>query len=154
MKKRRGKSRSTARKRPAPTPERVRVQMRVAIHSDHDIVTARQEGRLLAKQVGFSDTSLTLIATAISELARNILLYAREGDLTLGIVERNGQSGIAVVASDRGPGIPDLSRALEVGYSTSGSLGLGLPGVRRLMDEFEVESRVGRGTRVTARKWR
>ena len=154
MKKRRRASRPAARKRRAPAPALVRVERRVAIHSDHDIVTARQEGRLLAKQVGFSDTNLTLIATAISELARNILLYAREGDLMLGIVERNGQSGITVIASDRGPGIPDLTRALEVGYSTSGSLGLGLPGVRRLMDDFEVESRVGHGTRVTARKWR
>lgn len=154
MKNKRGGFRSAARKRPAPEPERVRAQRRVPIHSDHDIVTARQEGRLMAKQVGFSDTNLTLIATAISELARNILLYAREGDMTLGIVERNGQAGITVIASDRGPGIADLSRALEVGYSTSGSLGLGLPGVRRLMDDFEVESRVGRGTRVTARKWR
>ena len=154
MKKRRRASRPATRKRRAPAPEQVRVERRVPIHSDHDIVTARQEGRLLAKQVGFSDTNLTLIATAISELARNILLYARQGDLTLGIVERNGHSGIVVIASDRGPGIPDLARALEVGYSTSGSLGLGLPGVRRLMDDFEVESRVGQGTRVTARKWR
>ena len=134
MKKRRRGSRPAARKRPAPTPDQVRAERRVAIHSDHDIVTARQEGRLLAKQVGVPDIHLTLIATAISE--------------------RNGQSGITVVASDRGPGIPDVARALEVGYSTSGSLGLGLPGVRRLMDEFEVESRVGHGTRVTARKWR
>jgi len=154
MKKRRGGPKPAARKRPAPAPAQVRVERRVEIRSDHDIVTARQEGRLLAKQAGFSDTNLTLIATAISELSRNILLYAREGSLTLGIVERNGQSGIAVIASDRGPGIPDLTRALEVGYSTSGSLGLGLPGVRRLMDDFEVESRVGHGTRVTARKWR
>jgi serine/threonine-protein kinase RsbT len=129
-------------------------ETRVAILSDHDIVTARLQGRLLAKQVGFSDTNLTLIATAISELARNILLYARQGDLTLGIVERNGQSGITVVAHDRGPGIPDVPRAMEMGYSTSGSLGLGLPGVRRLMDDFEIESAIGRGTRVTVRKWR
>jgi serine/threonine-protein kinase RsbT len=154
MKKKSSRSGSTARSRPAPNPDQVRVEKQVAIHSDHDIVTARQEGRLLAKQAGFSDTNLTLIATAISELARNILLYAREGSLTLGIVENNGRSGITVVASDHGPGIADVARALEVGYSTSGSLGLGLPGVRRLMDEFEVESQIGRGTRVTARKWR
>ena len=154
MKKKRPRSGSTVRSRPAPIPDPVRVEKQVAIRSDHDIVTARQEGRLLAKQVGFSDTHLTLIATAISELARNILLYAREGSLTLGIVQDNGRSGITVIASDHGPGIPDVARALEVGYSTSGSLGLGLPGVRRLMDEFEIESRIGRGTRVTARKWR
>ena len=126
----------------------------MVIRTEADIVAARRQGREVAARLGFASIDQALIATAISELARNILLYAREGDMTLGIVERNGQSGIAVIASDRGPGIADLSRALEVGYSTSGSLGLGLPGVRRLMDDFEVESRVGRGTRVTARKWR
>ena len=126
---------------------------RVPILSDLDIVTARQRGRTLAQRIGFSDSSLTMIATAISELARNILLYAKRGEMTVGIVEQNGRRGIAVVAKDEGPGIRDVDRAMEVGYSTSGSLGLGLPGVRRLMDEFEIDSRVGRGTTVTARKW-
>ncbi|OLC54644.1 MAG: ATP-binding protein [Acidobacteria bacterium 13_1_40CM_4_69_4] len=129
-------------------------ETRVPINSDHDIVTARQHGRALAQQIGFSNSNLTLIATAISELARNILLYAKQGELTLGIVEVDGRAGFSVVARDQGPGIRDVDRAMEVGYSTSGSLGLGLPGVRRLMDDFEIVSSVGRGTTVTARKWK
>jgi len=132
----------------------VKDETRVPIDSDHDIVTARQRGRALAQQIGFSNSNLTLVATAISELARNILLYAKKGELTLGIVEDNGRQGLTVVASDQGPGIRDVERAMEVGYSTSGSLGLGLPGVRRLMDEFEIVSRMGKGTTVTARKWK
>jgi len=132
----------------------VKDETRVPIDSDHDIVTARQRGRALAQQIGFSNSNLTLVATAISELARNILLYAKKGELTLGIVEDDGRQGLTVVASDQGPGIRDVDRAMEVGYSTSGSLGLGLPGVRRLMDEFEIVSRIGKGTTVTARKWK
>ena len=129
-------------------------ETRVPIDSDVDIVTARQRGRALAQQMGFSNSHLTLIATAISELARNILLYAKKGELTLGIDNNDGREGLVLVARDQGPGIPDIARALEVGYSTSGSLGLGLPGVKRLMDEFEIVSAVGRGTTVTARKWK
>ena len=132
----------------------MRDETRVAIDSDHDIVTARQRGRALAEQIGFSNSNLTLIATAISELARNILLYAKNGEVRLGIVEENGRQGLAVVASDHGPGIADVGRAMEVGYSTSGSLGLGLPGVRRLMDDFEIVSKMGRGTTVSTRKWK
>jgi len=132
----------------------LRDETRVAIDSDHDIVTARQRGRALAEQIGFSNSNLTLIATAISELARNILLYAKKGEVRLGIVEEDGRQGLAVVASDHGPGIADVDRAMEVGYSTSGSLGLGLPGVRRLMDDFEIVSKMGRGTTVSTRKWK
>ena len=127
---------------------------RVPIHTDQDIVAARQRGRDLAQQIGFSYSSLTLIATAISELARNILLYAKQGELTVGVVEQNGTQGIAVEARDEGPGIPDVDRAMEIGYSTSGSLGLGLPGVKRLMDEFEIVSSAGGGTTVRAKKWK
>jgi len=129
-------------------------ETRVPIDSDVDIVTARQRGRALAQQMGFSNSHLTLIATAISELARNILLYAKKGELTLGIANDGGREGLVLVARDQGPGIPDIARALEVGYSTSGSLGLGLPGVKRLMDDFEIVSAVGRGTTVTAKKWK
>jgi serine/threonine-protein kinase RsbT len=129
-------------------------ETRVPIGSDLDIVTARQRGRALALQMGFSNSNLTLVATAISELARNILLYAKKGELTLGIDNDNGKEGLVVVARDGGPGIPDVARAMEVGYSTSGSLGLGLPGVRRLMDEFQIVSETGRGTTVTAKKWK
>jgi serine/threonine-protein kinase RsbT len=127
--------------------------MRIAITGSQDIVTARQRGRALAQDLGFSNSNLTLIATIISELTRNILNYAGRGTIVLGVLEQNGRRGISVQACDRGPGIPDVARALEVGYSTSGSLGLGLPGVRRLMDDFEIVSKAGVGTTVTARKW-
>jgi len=126
----------------------------VQILGDTDIVGARQKGRTLAATLGFSSSELTLIATAISELARNIVQYAKQGEIILRLVERGGQRGIVVRAKDQGPGIPDIRRALQGGFSTSRSLGLGLAGVRRLMDEFEIESRVGFGTTVTARKWK
>src|SRR5207245_8873695 len=103
--------------------------------SDGVIVAARKNGRGLAAPLGFSPSELTLIATAISELARNILLYAKRGEIILKLVEQGETRGIIVTAHDKGPGIPDISRALEAGFSTSRSLGLGLPGVRRLMDE-------------------
>jgi serine/threonine-protein kinase RsbT len=127
---------------------------RVAIKSDQDIVAARQKGRALAAEIGFSAVDATLIATAISELARNIVAYARMGEVELRPVHDSSRSGILVIASDDGPGIPDLRQAMRDGFSTSGSLGLGLPGVRRLMDEFEIASQPGRGTRVVVKKWR
>jgi serine/threonine-protein kinase RsbT len=126
----------------------------VAINSDQDIVTARQRGRALATGLGFATGDATLIATAISELARNIVSYARRGEITLKIVDGSGRQGILVIASDDGPGIPDIRQALRDGFSTSGSLGLGLPGVRRLMDEFEITSQPGRGTIVAVKKWK
>lgn len=126
----------------------------VAITRDGDIVEARQKGRELAQQIGFSGSDLTLIATAISEIARNIVVYAGRGDIDLSITERNGKRGILVVARDEGPGIPDIERAMRDGYSTGNSLGLGLPGSRRLMDDFEIDSAVGRGTTVIMRKWK
>jgi serine/threonine-protein kinase RsbT len=129
-------------------------EIRVLIHSDQDIVVARQRGRSLAVELGFSPGDATLIATAISELARNIVSYARRGAITLQGIQASGRQGILVVASDDGPGIADIRQALRDGFSTSGSLGLGLPGVRRLMDEFEIQSRVGRGTLVAVKKWK
>jgi len=128
-------------------------EMSVAIASEDDVLTARRRGRELAVEAGFDDTSKTLIATAISELARNIVAYADVGRIELCIVDRDGRHGLTVVAADDGPGIPDVEQALQVGYSTSGGLGLGLPGSRRLMDEFAVASTVGEGTTVTATKW-
>lgn len=124
------------------------------IKSDTDIVAARQEGRALASLLGFSSTEATLVATAISELARNIVLYAKRGEVIFRLVEEKGKRGLLVEAHDDGPGIPDIRRALSDGHSTSGGLGLGLPGVRRLMDEFEIVSEVGKGTRVTVKKWK
>lgn len=126
---------------------------RVVIDSDRAIVEARQQGRQLALKLGFSPGSATLLATAISELARNILQYAGEGEIVMQMLDRGRDQGLMVLARDRGPGIADLSMAMEDGYSTAGRLGLGLPGVRRLMDEFQIESGVGTGTLVRVAKW-
>lgn len=127
-------------------------ELRIPIASEGDIVIARQQGRTLAGQLGASRGAMTLVASAISELARNIVQYAREGEIVLSMVEE-GRRGIQIVARDRGPGIPDLELAMRDGYSTGGSLGLGLPGARRLMDEFAIDSEVGKGTTILMRKW-
>ena len=129
-------------------------EITVAINSDQDIVSARQKGRAMAMELGFSSGDATLIATAISELARNIVTYARKGQITLKGIQGSSRIGILVIASDQGPGIPDTRQALRDGFSTSGSLGLGLPGVRRLMDEFEITSQPNLGTTVAVKKWR
>ncbi len=126
----------------------------VSIEDETGVVAARQQGRIMAEQLGFKGSDLTVIATVISELARNILQYAGRGEVELAPTRNGKLDGIVVTARDEGPGIADVSRALEVGYSTSGGLGLGLPGVRRLMDALEVVSNVGRGTTVKATKWR
>jgi serine/threonine-protein kinase RsbT len=125
----------------------------VAIRSDVDIVSARQQGRSLAAAIGFSATDATLIATAISELARNIVIYAGQGEVKLQSVETSQKKGIMISARDRGPGIRSIEEVLRDGYSTSGGLGLGLPGVKRLMDEFALESELRQGTTVTIKKW-
>lgn len=128
-------------------------ETRVPIRSDADIVMARRRGRALAAQVGFTGNDLTLIATAISEVARNIVSYAKCGDIALSLVQQGGKRGIVIIARDEGPGIPDIALAVQDGYSTGKSLGLGLPGARRLMDEFDIVSDVGKGTTVTLKKW-
>jgi serine/threonine-protein kinase RsbT len=129
-------------------------ETRVAIDSDRAVVEARQHGRALAVKLGFSPGGATLLATAISELARNILQYAGHGEIALRPLDRPGDQGLIVIARDHGPGIADVNMAMEDGYSTSGRLGLGLPGVRRLMDEFEIASAVGAGTTVRVVKWK
>jgi len=129
-------------------------ELRCLIAADTDVVQARQTGRELAAELGFSAGDQTVIAAAISEIARNILMYAKRGEVRFTKVVDGTRQGIIVVAEDDGPGIKDVSRALQDGYSTSGGLGLGLPGARRLMDEFEVVSAPGQGTRVTMRKWK
>jgi serine/threonine-protein kinase RsbT len=131
----------------------VDAELRVPIETDADIVTARQEGKALASQLDLTPSDLTVIASAISEIARNIVEYATRGEVIIRLVEKAGRRGIVVVAQDIGPGIADVNAALQDGYSTSGSLGLGLPGARRLMDEFEIHTEIGKGTRVTMRKW-
>ena len=125
----------------------------VPIDRDGDIIAARQKARELAVHVGFSGSDLTIIATAISEVARNIVVYATRGEIVLSAVQRGSRRGVLVVARDHGPGIPDIERAMRDGFSTGKSLGLGLPGARRLMDEFEIVSEIGKGTTVTMRKW-
>jgi serine/threonine-protein kinase RsbT len=129
-------------------------EIRVPINSDQDIVLARQKGRSLAAEAGFSAVDSTLIATAISELARNIVSYAKKGEIILQPLRNSHSTGISIVATDNGPGIPDIRLALRDGFSTSGSLGLGLPGVRRLVDEFQIVSSIGQGTVVKVTKWR
>ena len=131
----------------------VATETRVPIKQGGDIITARQLGRALAAQLGFSSADQTLIATAISEMARNILVYAKRGEIILR-PEQDGRPGILIIASDEGPGISDIPRALQDGYSTSGSLGVGLPGTKRIMDEFSITSEVGKGTTVIMKKWK
>jgi serine/threonine-protein kinase RsbT len=128
--------------------------VRIAIGSDGDLVTARAEGRALAVELGFSQTDATLIATAISEIARNIVVHVGEGDIELRAVHEDARYGLVVVARDRGPGIRDVGAALQHGHAGRGGLGLGLPGARRLMDEFDITSDADRGTTVTMTKWR
>jgi anti-sigma regulatory factor (Ser/Thr protein kinase) len=129
-------------------------EIRIPIQTDADVVTARKQGRELATQAGFSATELTIIATAISEIARNIVMFAERGEILVSLVGENSRQGVTVVARDAGPGIPDLKQALRDGYSGYGGMGLGLPGARRLMDEFEISSEVDKGTTVTMTKWR
>jgi serine/threonine-protein kinase RsbT len=125
----------------------------VTIAAEADILSARQQGRELARTAGFTASDQTVIAAAISEIARNILIYARRGEIRLQVVADGDRNGLVIVASDRGPGIADVELALQEGFSTSGGLGLGLPGARRLMDEFAIDSGRGRGTTITMKKW-
>ena len=129
-------------------------EVRISIQADADVVGARKQGRELAARAGFSATELTIIATAISEIARNIVMFAERGEVVVSLVGEDSRQGVTVVARDSGPGIPDLERALKDGYSGYGGMGLGLPGSRRLMDEFEITSEVDVGTTVTMTKWR
>ncbi|QRG70424.1 anti-sigma regulatory factor [Brevibacillus choshinensis] len=126
----------------------------IKIETESDIVSARQVGRNLSRQLGFGTVMQSRMATSISELARNIYLYAGKGIITISPIEREGAIGLQVTAIDAGPGIPDIRKALEDGYTTSGALGAGLPGVRRMMDEFDIQSVQGEGTRVVIVKWR
>jgi serine/threonine-protein kinase RsbT len=125
----------------------------VSVASDIDIVSARQQGRALAMRLGFSSSDATMVATAISELARNIVLYAKRGEIVLAAVVNSEHRGLVITACDDGDGIADIRQALQDGYSTSGRMGVGLPGVKRLMDEFEISSTVGKGTVVSVKKW-
>lgn len=125
----------------------------ISIDHEMDIVSARQKARELAIAMGFSSTDQTLIALAISEIARNIISYAQCGQVTLRRVEAGGRRGVLIVARDDGPGIADVELAMRDGYSTGKSLGVGLPGAKRVMDDFELVSSPGKGTTVTMKKW-
>ncbi|MGC5328695.1 anti-sigma regulatory factor [Brevibacillus sp. SYSU BS000544] len=126
----------------------------ITIVTEQDIVMARHIGRNIAKELQFGNITQSRIATAISELARNIYLYANEGTISLDTIEKEGTLGLRIEARDQGPGIPDIRLAMEDGFSTSGGLGAGLPGVKRLMDEFYIESNPLKGTYIAIVKWR
>lgn len=128
-------------------------QSYVQIINEWDIVAARQLGRDYAKDLGFSTVDQARITTAISELARNIYLYAGKGQISIYKLNSRGKQGLLIEAIDEGPGIADIRKVMEDGFSTSGGLGAGLPGVKRLMDEFAIDSEVGKGTRIEAKKW-
>jgi serine/threonine-protein kinase RsbT len=130
------------------------IEVPVPIENDMDIVTARRKGRELAAAIGFSAIDQTLIALAISEIARNIVSYAHRGEIVLSKVDDGARSGILIVAQDAGPGIQDIELAMRDGYSTAKCLGMGLPGTKRIMDEFELVSILGQGTTVTMTRWR
>ena len=128
-------------------------ERRVPIRSDADIVTARQKGRLLALELGFEGTEVTLIAAAISEVSRNIVEYAKRGEIILRPLNHGAKQGLCVIARDRGPGIPDIAQAMRYGYTSGRGLGVGLPGAKWLMDEFDIQSKAGAGTTITMTKW-
>lgn len=125
----------------------------ININNEFDIVLARQKGREVSKELQFGGVDQARITTAISELARNIYLYAGSGRITIDVLEDNGRRGIRISAADDGPGINDIRMVLQDGYSTSGGLGAGLPGVKRLMDSFDIDSSPGTGTEITITKW-
>jgi serine/threonine-protein kinase RsbT len=126
----------------------------IALESEHDIIIARSEVRSLAAGLGFRPIDQTRLVTVSSELARNIVKYARRGRmLAQPLDEAQGRAGLRLIFEDEGPGIPDIAAAMRDGFSTGRSLGKGLPGSKRLVDVFEIESEVGRGTRVTIVRW-
>lgn len=131
----------------------VLTQSRVDIKGEWDIVNARHLGRNLAKELGFGHVDQARITTAISELARNIYLYAEKGVIILESVNEVVKMGLKITAQDDGPGIKEIKKVMEDGYTTSGGLGAGLPGVKRLMDEFDIYSKEDVGTRIVAIKW-
>jgi serine/threonine-protein kinase RsbT len=128
-------------------------ETRVPITSAEDIVTARQHVRSLATELGFDGAEVTLIAAAISEVSRNIVEYAKCGEIILRSENHGARHGLCVVARDHGPGIADVAQAMQYGFSSRKGLGVGLPGAKWLMDEFDIESKVGVGTTITMKKW-
>ncbi|AKO90917.1 MULTISPECIES: anti-sigma regulatory factor [Priestia] len=125
----------------------------VKIITEWDIVAARQLGRNVSKELGFGTVDQARITTAISELARNIYLYTDKGQICIEKIFERGKSGLLIIAKDQGPGIADIRKVMEDGYTTSGGLGAGLPGVKRLVDQFDINSVVNEGTEIRAVKW-
>jgi serine/threonine-protein kinase RsbT len=126
----------------------------IPIESDADVVTARQQARQMAGEVDLTSTDQTLLATAISEVARNITAYAKRGEVLLSVINDDaGRQGIQVIARDEGPGIENVELAMQDGYTSGNGLGLGLPGARRLVDDFRIETAPGQGTKVTLVMW-
>jgi len=125
----------------------------IGINRESDITKSVVETERIAKMIGFDHIICKMIATAVSELARNIIKYAHKGKILINSLEKDGRLGIEIVCQDRGPGIPDVKKAMEDSYSTSGTLGLGLPGIKRMMDDVEIESVVNQGTKVIIKKW-
>lgn len=124
------------------------------IRSDLDIVAARSAARDIARNLGFGAIDQARIATAVSELARNIFLYADTGQVIAREVEKGGKVGIEIEFSDQGPGISNIDQVMQDGYTTSRGMGMGLPGAKRLMDEFQIQSTIGVGTQIICRKWK
>ena len=129
-------------------------ELHVPINSEYDIVTARHQVRELCTALNFSAGEQTLVATCVSELARNIVEYAGVGEMVMGLADNKVDKGIVIIAQDKGPGIPDITLAMKDGYSTGKGLGIGLPGCKRIMDEFAIVSKTGKGTTVTVKKWK
>ncbi len=128
-------------------------EVRVKIDSSADIVSAREHGRAIAVLAGFSMCDSSLITTAISEMARNILEYAKHGEVSVALLKNGTKNGVKIIARDHGPGIADISRVMQDGYSSRKGMGIGLPGTKRLMDDFEIKSKMGKGTTITMMKW-
>jgi serine/threonine-protein kinase RsbT len=135
-------------------PEGTACETTVPIKHDSDVLVAYHKGRAMAAQLGLSSDDQMVVVIAILEVARNIVRYAGMGEIVLSTVRQDGKGGIAIVARDDGPGIPNIERAMQDGYSTGGGLGLGLSGARRLMDEFKIVSEMGRGTTIEMKKWK
>jgi serine/threonine-protein kinase RsbT len=125
----------------------------IKIENETSIVHIRRELRNLTTSIGFGVTDRTRIITAASELIRNIIMFAKKGVMIWGIIENGDKKGIQLIFEDEGPGIPDINKAMEVGYSTGNGLGLGLSGTKQLMDDMEIYSEVGKGTKITVKKW-
>ena len=144
---------AVSRKRGQSLRESSRREVRVKIEAATDVVAARQQARALAGEAGFSTCDSTLITTAVSEMTRNILEYAGHGEVTITLLKKGSKTGVQIVAHDDGPGIADIPQVMQDGYSSRKGMGIGLPGTKRLMDEFDIRSRLGSGTTITMKKW-